>query len=87
MEKFKISAVIWDSDKDPSGFTKWVDSLSALVRATEHGNPLEDFLDMKLQRNIKTKVTVQSGLPMDPRSHRTPLHSNSNSTVQNITES
>ena len=50
MEKFKLSALTWDSDKNPAGFNKWMMHFSSLVRATEHGPELEDFLDAKLDR-------------------------------------
>ena len=45
LDKFKISAVSWDSDKDPFGFNKWMNGISAIVRSIEHGPPLEKFLD------------------------------------------
>ena len=60
LEKFKLSVVTWDSDKDPSGFANWMDTMSALVRATEDGPPLEDFLDRKLNRRRQQRITIPS---------------------------
>ncbi len=31
IDKFKLSSVVWDSDKNPTGFTKWMSDFSALV--------------------------------------------------------
>jgi len=45
MEKFKLTTVSWDSDKDPGGFFVWLENFGSVVRATEHGERLEDMLD------------------------------------------
>ena len=41
LDKLKITALTWDSDKDPTGFYLWMENMSSLVRATAHGAPLE----------------------------------------------
>ena len=50
LEKFKLTAVAWDSDKDPGGYHLWIENFGSMVRATEHGSLLEDMLDSKLGR-------------------------------------
>ena len=65
LEKFKLSVVTWDSDKEPAGFDRWMGTLSALVRATEHGPPLEHFLDRKLGRRRQQKITIPSFITDD----------------------
>ena len=52
LDKFKLQAVTWDSDKDsdPLSFQKWAEDFSSIVRATEHGAPLEDLIDVKVGR-------------------------------------
>ena len=66
LEKFKISANIWDSDKDPKGFNLWAENMGSLVRATEHGLPLELMLDSKLRRRSLLRQSVPSFLLDDP---------------------
>ena len=53
LEKFRLSTVVWDSDKDPNGFLKWSGLMSSLVRSTQHGAVLEDFLDAKLSKRMQ----------------------------------
>jgi hypothetical protein len=71
MEKFKITSVVWDSDKDPSGFQKWMNNISSMVRATKNGPPLEDFLDGKLGRHKMKFATIPSFITEDPDFART----------------
>ena len=66
LEKFKLTAVLWDSDKEPRQFFVWLENLGSLVRATEHGNFLEDMLDSKLRRAKVNKQSVPSFLLEDP---------------------
>ena len=65
IDKFKLSSVVWDSDKNPTGFTKWMSDFSALVASTEHGATLEKFLDEKLGRQKHHSVTVPSYITGD----------------------
>ena len=62
LEKFRLTAVTWDSDKDPNGYTRWIGIIGSLVRSTQHGNELEDFLDAKLQRSKAKATTIPSFL-------------------------
>ena len=62
LEKFRLSSVTWDSDRDPNGFLKWSSLISSLVRSTQHGAVLEDFLDAKLGRRVYKPSTVPSFL-------------------------
>lgn len=66
LDKFKLSALTWESDKDPKGFYLWVENMSSLVRSTEHGAPLEDMLDSKLGRPKVSVANVPSFLLEDP---------------------
>lgn len=66
MEKLKISAATWDSDRDPNGGKKWIQNMGSLVRATKHGLPLEEFLDRKLGRDVHKPATVPSFITSDP---------------------
>ena len=66
LEKFKLSAVTWDSDKDPSLFYVWAENMSSLVRSTDHGTHLEDMLDSKLGRSKVSTQSVPSFLLNDP---------------------
>jgi hypothetical protein len=66
LEKLKLTANVWDSDKDPTGFTLWLDTFSSLVRATDHGAPLEDFITYKTGREVFVEASVPSFLLNDP---------------------
>ena len=65
LEKFKLSLVSWDSDKDPGGYPKWVKQWSSVVRSTKWGSQLESFLDRKLKRKFSTKSVIPSFLTED----------------------
>ena len=66
LEKLKLTASVWDSDKDPQGFTTWLDTFSSLVRATDGGAPLEDFITFKTGREVYQDSSVSSFLINDP---------------------
>ena len=66
LDKYKITAVTWDSDKDPNGFSRWLDTFSAVVRATHHGALLEDFLDRKLDRQHARSSMIPFYITTDP---------------------
>ena len=66
LDKFKITALTWDSDKDPSGFYIWMENMSSLVRATAHGAPLEQMLDVKLRRPMVQAASIPSFILNDP---------------------
>ena len=66
IEKFEISLLQWDSDKDPDYFTSWVDQFGAVVRTMTHGETLEAYLDVKLSRSTRALQTQPSYLSQDP---------------------
>ena len=66
LEKFKLSVVTWDSDKEPRQFFVWLENFGSLVRATEFENYLEDMLDSKLHRPKVSSQAVPSFLLEDP---------------------
>eukprot|EP00657_Telonema_sp_P-1_P010845 TRINITY_DN5481_c0_g1_i2.p1 TRINITY_DN5481_c0_g1~~TRINITY_DN5481_c0_g1_i2.p1 ORF type:complete len:135 (+),score=11.48 TRINITY_DN5481_c0_g1_i2:438-842(+) len=68
LDKYKLTSVTWDSDKEPTRFTEFMVMMSAMVRAIDHGNHLrvEDFLDAKLGRSTHQHVTTPSFLSEDP---------------------
>ena len=65
IDKFKLSSVVWESDKNPNGFTKWMNDFGSLVASTEHGAVLETFLDQKLGREKHLAATVPSYISTD----------------------
>jgi hypothetical protein len=66
LEKLKLTASVWDGDTDPQGFTTWLDTFSSLVRATNGGAPLEDFITFKTGREVYQHSSVPSFLVHDP---------------------
>ena len=67
LEKFKLSALIFDYDKDPKGFFLWLESMGGFVRSTEGGPELEDMLDSKLHRaSFAVQGVIPSFLLLDP---------------------
>ena len=66
LERLKLTASVWDSDKDPQGFSSWADTFSSLVRATDHGGALEDFISYKTGRQTFQVSNVPSFLSSDP---------------------
>ena len=68
LDGFKLQAVTWDTDKDPSpaAFQRWSEDLSAVVRATKHGGPLEDLIDDKIGQKIIQPIAVPSFIKDDP---------------------
>jgi hypothetical protein len=65
IDKFKLSSVVWESDKNPNGFTKWMNDFGSLVASTEHVAVLESFLDQKLGREKHLAATVPSYISKD----------------------
>ena len=66
LDRFKLSSVSWDSDQDPCGFLSFMFVFSSMVRALDHGNDLEDYLDLKLGRAAHQSVTTPGFLSEDP---------------------
>ena len=65
-EKFKLTAVTWESDKNPNGFLEWIESISSVVRTTPFGAQLEQFIDELTGRNEYRTVTVPSCILDNP---------------------
>ena len=66
LEKLKVTACRWDSDKNPGGFTQWMNQFSSMVRILKHGAPLEEWLDAKLNRRHFNNNVTPSFLLSDP---------------------
>ena len=66
LDRFKLSSVSWDSDQNPCGFLSFMFVFSSMVRALDHGNDLEDYLDLKLGRAAHQSVTTPGFLSEDP---------------------
>ena len=65
LEKFKLSALSYDYDKEPKGFFIWLESMGGFVRSTDGGADLEDMLDSKLHRKPNIGKMIPSFL-QDP---------------------
>lgn len=65
LEKFRLSQLSWDGDKDEDGFYIFLENMGSLVRSTRFGDYLEDMLDSKLKR-VKAPSSVPSFLLDDP---------------------
>ena len=70
LDKYKLSSVTWDSDKEPGRFVQFMMLMSAMVRAIAHGSEIEDFLDKKLGRQKHIAVSTPSFLSNDPEFRR-----------------
>jgi len=66
LEKFKLSALSFDYDKDPKGMFIWLESFGGFVASTEGGPDLEDMLDSKLHRQKAADGAIPSFLLNDP---------------------
>ena len=72
LDRYKLSSVTWDSDKEPTKFTDFMYLMSAMVRALAHGQILEAYLDRKLQRQKFNLITTPGFLSDDPEFQRPP---------------
>ena len=50
LEKFKLSSLSWDGDKNEEDFFIFLENFGSMVRSTKDGYDLEDMLDSKLRR-------------------------------------
>ena len=48
LEKIKVQSLSWNSDTDPENFWMFINSMDALVEATEGGSRLVSMCDSKL---------------------------------------
>ena len=58
LDRLKLKFNPWNSDKED--FTMWMMGVMAVVRSLRHGNELEDWLDIKLDRVIHQSMMVSS---------------------------
>ena len=70
LDKYKLSSVTWDSDKEPGRFVQFMMLMSAMVRAIANGSAIEGFLDKKLGRQKHIAVSTPSFLSDDPEFRR-----------------
>ena len=49
LEKFKLSGLFWEGDKNEEGFFVFLENFGNMVRSTASGFHLEDMLDSKLR--------------------------------------
>ena len=66
IDKIKLKFEPWHCDKEPYGFVNFMESASAVIRSAKHGNELEDYLDVKLDRGTFQPMMVSSILENDP---------------------
>ena len=72
LEKIKLSLYVWDSAKNPNGFTAWSDDIGSLVRQLPFGEMIEEFLDHKLKRTKVRSSMRPVWLANDPDFQRDP---------------
>ena len=59
VQKFKLSALSYDYDKEPKGFFIWLESMGGFVRSTDGGADLEDVskkLDAVLYNILRMNI-------------------------------
>ena len=72
LEKYKLSSLFWEGDKNGEGFFVYLENFGSMVRATytytASGHHLEDMLDSKLRQRRASilKGSVPSCLLLDP---------------------
>ena len=73
LEKFKLSSLFWEGDKNEEGFFVHLENFGSMVRSTASGYHLDDMLDFKLRQASITKGSVPSCVLMEPL-HRLRLY-------------
>ena len=66
LERFKLSNLLWDGDKDEDAFFVFLENFGNMVRSTTNGHHLENMLDSKLRRASMSQGTVPSYILDDP---------------------
>ena len=66
LEKYKLSSLFWEGDKNEEGFFVYLEIFGIMVRSTASGYHLEDMRDSKLRRASILKGSVPLCLLMDP---------------------
>ena len=62
LERLKVSANVWDSDRNPRDYAAWQQNVGAMVSVLKAGPPLEAWLDLKLQRKRAQSMITPSFL-------------------------
>ena len=65
LEKIKLQANVWDSDKNSAGFASWAARFETLTSSLAHGVPLKQFLDCALEREPTQERMTPSWLLSD----------------------
>ena len=66
IDKIKLKFEPWHCDKNPHDFVTFMESMSAVIRSVKHGNELEDYLDVKLERGTYQPMMISAILEADP---------------------
>ena len=66
MDRLKLKFTTWYCDKEPYGFVEFMQSTTAVMRSIDHGNEIEDYLDVKLDRARHVDMMVSSIIDDDP---------------------
>ena len=61
-----MSALTWDSDKNPNGFNHFVSQMDGMARNMKGGPELIEFADYKLDRKTVKESTVPTFISEDP---------------------
>ena len=69
LEKIKLQANVWDSDKNSAGFASWAARFETLTSSLAHGVPLKQFLDCALEREPTQERMTPSWLLSDMFAH------------------
>ena len=64
LDRLKLKFESWNSDRED--FVIWMNSVTAVVRSLRHGDELEDWLDVKLQRVVHQDMMISSIIADDP---------------------
>ena len=66
LDKFKLTAAVWDSDKNPDGFLDWFKQICDLVRSLNGGNELVEWVYTKLGIQVRIPATTPAFISTDP---------------------
>ena len=66
MDRLKLKFTTWYCDKEPYGFVEFMQATTAVMRSIDHGNEIEDYLDVKLDRARHVDMMVSSIIDDDP---------------------
>ena len=66
LDRIKVDIAPWDSAKNPHGFFEWIGHFSSVVKSTEPGMELEDFIDVKVGRTSYDVNFAPSWVAEDP---------------------